>query len=304
VDEDDVLGLKKRRRIYELVRREPGLHLRELDRRLDISLSTLRHHLRYLKDHGVVTVERDDRYKRYFPSEDLSSWDKDVFSILRREKPRRILLELLRHGGESGYAELRDALEYPSSTLGLYLKDLVEAGLVEREPEGRSSRYLVRDRDRVERLLVKYEESFFDRWVDRVLEIVEESPVETTRGTRTPGWRTLDRRTPPRFGESCHGHPILARSWSRCPVDVGFVSFAAESRRDLAPEGFVQASCQNNLDRARWQRVRCARTVPGLREPGLQVADCSVSRPRRSCWPGPPFSQRTACTSIARSCTC
>jgi predicted transcriptional regulator len=168
------LDLDVRRRIYGRIREDPGLHLRELSRALDVPLSTLRHHLGVLEEADVVTVEREGTFKRYFPAEDLSEGDKSLLSVLRREKPRAILLDLLAHGGEARYGELEDSLGYPSSTLGMYLKELRERGLVDRQPVGRTSVYRVVDERRLHRLLVTYEESFYDAWVDRVLEIVEE----------------------------------------------------------------------------------------------------------------------------------
>jgi len=177
VSEGDPLDLDVRRRIYQAVQDQPGLHLRELGRTLDTPLSTLRHHLEVMEEAAILTVERDGDYKRYFPAEALSDEDRRLLSVLRREKPRRILLALLERGGETSYGSLVEALGYAESTLGLYLRELRDRGLVERRPMGRTSVYGLVDDDRVHRLLVTYGESFYDAWVDRVLAIVEELPA-------------------------------------------------------------------------------------------------------------------------------
>lgn len=182
MDRDEVLALGTRRRVYRAIEDRPGMHLRALARLLEMPLSTLRHHLRYLEDHGLIVAEKDGQYARYFPTRTLSAEDKEVLSVLRREKPRRILIELLDQQGEAWYQDLLSALGYPSSTLGLYLKELIDRGLVDRVPAGRTSLYRVNDPDRVLGLLVRYEESFLDRWVDRVLEIVEEAPAREEDG--------------------------------------------------------------------------------------------------------------------------
>ena len=62
----DALELDSRRKIYEQVEKVPGIHFRELSRRLKIPTGVIEYHLRYLETHELIVSRREGRYKRYF----------------------------------------------------------------------------------------------------------------------------------------------------------------------------------------------------------------------------------------------
>jgi len=53
----DPLGLESRRRMYELVAGTPGLHLRDVARRLGVDVRTADYHVRQLAKHGLGMLE-------------------------------------------------------------------------------------------------------------------------------------------------------------------------------------------------------------------------------------------------------
>lgn len=169
---EEVLAYEARRRIYLLVEREPGLHLRELERRSGMPLGTLRHHLRYLEEHKLVDSQEDKNVTRYFTAELHEPIDRAVLSALRQEALRRVLLFLLSRGGRALYREISGAIGAPPSTLAVYLSQLTKSGVVERVPLGRESRYDVREPERTIRLLHAYRASFVDALVDHLLDVV------------------------------------------------------------------------------------------------------------------------------------
>src|SRR5207249_8758639 len=84
-------ALTSRERILALVVAQPGLHLRELPRRLGLSLRSVRYHLETLVDQRLVTAHRSGRYERWFAVGSLSSDDRALISALRVGAQRRIL---------------------------------------------------------------------------------------------------------------------------------------------------------------------------------------------------------------------
>lgn len=169
---EEVLEYEARRRLYALVRDEPGLHMRELERRSGMPLSTLRHHLRFLEEHRLVDAVADKNLTRYFATTLVERADRAALAALRQESLRRVLLRLLASGGQARYEELRESLGVPASTLAVYLQQLTRAGIVERRSLGRSSRYDVSDPERVIRLLHTYRASFLDALVDHLIDVV------------------------------------------------------------------------------------------------------------------------------------
>src|SRR5256885_6171038 len=58
--------LTSRERVLALVTSQPGLHLRELPRRLGLSLRSVRYHLEGLEESERVTPHRSGRFERWF----------------------------------------------------------------------------------------------------------------------------------------------------------------------------------------------------------------------------------------------
>jgi len=73
----------------------PGLHEREIARKMNISLSTLDYHLHYLEKREMIVSRKDGRYTRYFVSFKVGAQDKKIIAILRQKTPRSIVLFLL-----------------------------------------------------------------------------------------------------------------------------------------------------------------------------------------------------------------
>lgn len=169
---EDVLEYEARRRLYRLILDEPGLHMRELERRSGMPLSTLRHHLRFLDEHRLVDAVEDKNLTRYFATTLIERADRATLAALRQEALRRVVLHMLARGGQARYDELREALALPTSTLAVYLQQLTHAGILARRSLGRESRYDVVDPERVIRLLHTYRASFLDALVDHLLDVV------------------------------------------------------------------------------------------------------------------------------------
>src|SRR5437879_12427694 len=87
-----------RERVLALVAAQPGLHLRELPRRLGLSLRSVRYHLENLEEHDLVTPHRSGRFARWFAAGAFSMQDQTLISALRVRGPRTSLYELFQQG--------------------------------------------------------------------------------------------------------------------------------------------------------------------------------------------------------------
>ncbi|MEM0342749.1 MAG: winged helix-turn-helix transcriptional regulator [Thermoplasmata archaeon] len=159
------LELANRKRIYEIVRENPGMHFRELQRRTGMPTGVLSYHLDYLVQRGLLTVEKGESFSRYFPQNVLRNEEKRILAALRQEIPRGIILFLLLNPGATHGKVLQNFTISPG-TLSYHIKKLASSGLIKVERVGRESRMTVIDPDRVSDLLIVYRRSFMDRLVD------------------------------------------------------------------------------------------------------------------------------------------
>jgi predicted transcriptional regulator len=164
---DEILENENRRRIYLKVSSNPGIHLRELQRILDMPLTTLEYHLSYMSRKQILFAETDSYYKRYY-AKSLGTQDKKVLSALRQKRLREIVFMVLR-GKKAKYQFLADYFKLPNSTLSFYLKYLVEKGILAKEKIGYETLYTVKDEDSVAKVLIAYKEGIVDKLIDKAI---------------------------------------------------------------------------------------------------------------------------------------
>jgi DNA-binding MarR family transcriptional regulator len=163
---DDVLSLDSRRRIHDFVRRNPGAHLREIARSLELPLGTALYHLDYLSQTDMVVVRRDGRYKRFFVKHMLGRLEKDYVSAFHHAVPRKIVTILLTQG-KCTQRELCEAVGVSRSTLSFHVNNLVEKGILKCDYRWPENHYSVADPTVASKVLVQFRETFWDGVSDR-----------------------------------------------------------------------------------------------------------------------------------------
>jgi len=206
----DILDYEKRKKIYELILKNPGLHLRELSRILDIPMGSLRFHLNSLKKHDLITTKKIGRFKRYYAIYMVSNKDKEILNLLRQEIPRRIIILLLTAGPGDIYKdketqkkaylkkstftftyskkELIELTKYWNgiyanffhlhrhrTTVAFHLKKLLAADIIEQVKIGRVTKYKLKDEDIIMEYLLKYKDALSTKSIDVYLDWCEDS---------------------------------------------------------------------------------------------------------------------------------
>ncbi len=161
----DPLELENRKRIFECVRNSPGLHFREIQRRTNLPIGVLEYHLNYLTTRGLLSLDKQESFSRYYPGGQLSLDKQRIISSLRQEIPRGIILFLLRNPGAT-HGEVLKNFMISGGTLSYHIKKLISKGVISVEKVGRESRLTVIDPDKVADLLIVYRRTFFDKLVD------------------------------------------------------------------------------------------------------------------------------------------
>ncbi|MGD0994522.1 MAG: winged helix-turn-helix transcriptional regulator [Candidatus Bathyarchaeia archaeon] len=162
---DEILENERRSNIYATIKKNPGLHVRQLQRILGIPLSSLQYHLNYMARRHVILEEKSEHYTRYY-SKPLEAEDKKVLSVLRQKRLREIVMIIL-VSKKAKYHFIVQTLKLPSSTVSFYLKHLLDNHVIERTKIGYENIYTLTDEDRIEKVLIAYQSSFLDKLVDK-----------------------------------------------------------------------------------------------------------------------------------------
>ena len=180
--EDIHIDLENRKYIYRCISNNPGIHISELSRVLNMPKTTLCYHLRYLVQREFVTTKKEGRYKRYFIAKKVGNKDKRTLAVLREKTPRDIILYLLCNVGDS-QIEISKNLNKSPKTIEFHLKKMIYAGLIERlekkdgiiriprviktkvieyTPVSNDAVYSLNDALYIYQILIKYKDSFKD----------------------------------------------------------------------------------------------------------------------------------------------
>lgn len=168
--EDEVLALESRRDIYNFIQRYPGAYPREIERGVNMPLSVIDHHLRYLEKNEMVGVDFDGYYKRYYPIKKIDYRDRKIISLMRQKNPRRITIFLMMEP-HATYKKILKMLDVSPSTVSFHLKKLRESGIIEQTKINKENVYYVTDKERIAKILVTYKSSFVDNLVDRFVDV-------------------------------------------------------------------------------------------------------------------------------------
>ena len=165
---EELVAQPTRKRIVEVVRENPGVSAREIQRRAGLGWGETAYHLDQLTRGGALRRERGGRRDYYFPAE--FTWeDRRVFQALRSDPARRLLLELSVRPDRT-LGELHATTGLTLSTTSFHLRHLLAQTVVEVHKDGNLHRFRAVRPERLADLLARYRGSFEDRLVDRFLE--------------------------------------------------------------------------------------------------------------------------------------
>lgn len=167
-----ILNLKTRKNIYNLIYRNPGLHLRELERQTNIPLGTLRYHLKYLKKQKIILSKNIDGRTRHFITKKINDTDQKLLTAFRNEHLTKIILIfILVEEKKIFFKEDFKKLPFeknwkkPSkikffthhTTINSHLKKLVELGILETVKVKRRKGFILKNSEEIWDFLIRYQ---------------------------------------------------------------------------------------------------------------------------------------------------
>jgi len=162
ISKENMMKFWKRRKIYNFIAKNPGLNIREISRRLNIPITTLKHHLRYFKKLNIIKEKTDGKYLRIFVSNEVGKNDEQLLCLFRSKTSCRILLYLL-FSLSFSQIELSKELELSPPLTSYHLKKMAKMGIIEEIPVKNNLIYLSSDPEKdffIERKPIKSEKFY------------------------------------------------------------------------------------------------------------------------------------------------
>ena len=167
---EDILELETRRKIYDTIKKNPGLHLSKIADLLQMRISHVEYHVHYLEKHDIVTTDRSTGFLRFYIKGTIGVQDKRYLSILRQKTLLQIVIFLLKKEP----VKRKDILEnvtVSNSTLSYHLKKLVKNNIIEVQGLGENKGYQLNNKEEIIKWLIQYKpfdlyEGFENVWTD------------------------------------------------------------------------------------------------------------------------------------------
>ena len=143
----DLLSHKTRENVFLFIQDNPGVHLREIQKNLQLPLTTINHHIKILCANNLICKLRDGKYSRFYTS-DIDDETHLIVSALRKKRKNEIISTIISQYSIS-FKDLRTAINVRDSTLSHHLRHLIDDGIIRKEKIGKENRYRLKNRERV-----------------------------------------------------------------------------------------------------------------------------------------------------------
>jgi len=168
---DEVMALTPRDKIYSTIVQNPGLHFREIQRRVGIATGALQYHLDYLKKKNFVREEKQGKFSHFYSIQG-GEVDSGLMNLLRQESVRKIVLFLM-NKRRATLPTISENVQLSLSTTSFHMQKLLQAQVViQKSIKGRVY-FSLMDKERVLILIVQYRKSFLDDLVDNFIDTWE-----------------------------------------------------------------------------------------------------------------------------------
>jgi DNA-binding transcriptional ArsR family regulator len=163
----DTLKIKNREEIFNFIDKYPGIHLRMIFNKLDISDGTIRYHIKYLLRKNLIFSYRKDGYTRYYVNNNDNIKNKAVLSYLRNENTRAIIV-FFYYFNCGSLTTISKTLDKDKKDISNHLKRLIKDGIIEQAPveksyvfpsykNGKKMKYVPSNAEKMYRLKYPYE---------------------------------------------------------------------------------------------------------------------------------------------------
>jgi len=159
--------------ILQIIKLNPGSHLRMIKEDMNISMGTAQYHLDRLEKSGRITSTRNGLHKHYFPVGIFHENEKEILQVLSQETAREILMTIVEKQNPT-QTDIVKNVGISGASANWHLKRLRAIKLIEEIRDGHFKRYRMFDiktSTYVTALMRNYYPTIWNKWSNRLIEI-------------------------------------------------------------------------------------------------------------------------------------
>jgi DNA-binding transcriptional ArsR family regulator len=129
IKDDEVLEHPTRKRVFDEIQLEPGIHFQGLAKKVELGHGSLSHHLRKLTDAGLVQSKDAFGRKCFFPVGKVNAVARDGLALLQAKSTLAVFREIVAKPGTSA-ASVVERTGLSSATVSYHLTKLRNANII------------------------------------------------------------------------------------------------------------------------------------------------------------------------------
>ena len=158
-------------KILQFIEQNPGCHLRQIKRTLNLSMGTLQYHLNLLEKDGKIISDKHSLHRNYFRVGMFAQTEKNLLKILNKETEREILMYIIEHKNPT-QMDIVKSIQISAPSINWHINNMVKLGLITEERDGKFKRYSFSGNpDHVVSLMKQYHTSIWNNWSNRLAEM-------------------------------------------------------------------------------------------------------------------------------------
>ena len=158
-------------RILQFIQQNPGFHLRQIKRELNLSMGTIQYHLTLLEKNGKIISDKHALHRHYFPVGMFGDMERNMLKILNQETARDIIMFIVEQKNPT-QTDIVDSINISAPSVNWHLGNLLNLGIIKESKDGKFKRYtLVGSSDFIISLMKNYHASIWDKWSTRLAEM-------------------------------------------------------------------------------------------------------------------------------------
>jgi parallel beta-helix repeat protein len=133
-----VLENEVRLNIFTEIIQNPGIHIREIQRRGDVSSGTVSWHLRILEGSELIKSEKEGYYRLYYPAKGIVEGENELF--IPNPTRRKVMEAVIKRPGIS-QTQISEEIGVHLSTAFHHIRQLLESDLIAEVKDGNTRKY-------------------------------------------------------------------------------------------------------------------------------------------------------------------
>ena len=156
------------------INNNPGCHLRQIKRELDISVGTVQYQLNKLEKENKINSNRKGLYKFYFPVGLFHENEKQILQILNNKTSREIFLYIIENQNPT-QTDISSYFKISNPAVNWHTSRLISYKMIMETKDGKYKRYTITDNaqnaKQIIKLLRNYYSNIWNNWSNRLAEM-------------------------------------------------------------------------------------------------------------------------------------